>query len=86
MDTKTFRSSYVWKKKRREIKLLYGNKCQLCNSSKNLQVHHIISIDVLPELRLDNNNLILLCSHCHSLCHNGIISQTKLKSMIKTHT
>lgn len=77
-----FRSSYAWKKKRREIKALYGGKCALCGDTKNLQVHHIVSINVLPELKLDNNNLIPLCPECHSLAHNGIISQTKLKSMI----
>ncbi len=78
-----FSSSYAWKKKRKEIKELYGCKCCLCGSTENLQVHHIISINILPELRLDNNNLIPLCEKCHSNAHNGIISQTKLKSMIK---
>lgn len=86
MDVKTFRSSYAWKKKRKEIKSLYDNKCQLCNSSKNLQVHHIVSIDTLPELRLENNNLVLLCDKCHIAVHNGLISQTKLKNITKAHT
>lgn len=81
-----FRSSYAWKKKRREIMNLYNCKCALCGSDDNCQVHHIVAMAVLPELKLDNNNLILLCGHCHELCHNGLISQTKLKSMIKAHT
>lgn len=81
-----FRSSYAWKKKRREIQELYNYKCGLCGSSENCQAHHIIPIAILPELKLDNSNLILLCEHCHKLAHNSLISQAKLKSMIKTHT
>lgn len=82
----SFRSSYAWKKKRAEIQELYHNKCALCGSSENLQAHHIVPIAVLPELRLENSNIILLCGHCHELCHNGIINQTKLKSITKAHT
>lgn len=78
-----WRSSYQWKKKRREITDLYEGKCAICGDTTNLQVHHIVPLSVLPELKLDNNNLILLCGRCHELCHNGLISQTKLKSMIK---
>lgn len=78
-----WRSSYQWKKKRREISSLYNGKCALCGSTNNVQVHHIIPISVLPELKLENENLILLCGTCHELAHNAIISQTKLKSMIK---
>lgn len=81
-----FRSSYAWKKKRREITALYNGKCALCGSADNIQVHHIIPIAILPELKLENDNLILLCSNCHELAHNAIISQTKLKSITKAHT
>ena len=78
-----WRSSYQWKKKRREINDLYGGKCAVCGSTDNVQVHHIIPLSVLPELKLDDNNLVLLCSTCHELAHNAILSQTKLKSVIK---
>ena len=77
-----FRSSYAWKKKRREIKALYADKCAICGSTENLQVHHIVPITILPELKLDNNNLIPLCERCHTLAHSGILNQTKLKSNI----
>lgn len=79
-----FRSSYAWKKKRREVRELYNGKCAICGSCNNCQAHHIIPLAVLPELRLDNNNIILLCNNCHELAHNSMISQTKLKRMIKT--
>lgn len=78
-----FRSSYAWKKKRKEIKALYGGKCAICGSTENCQTHHIVPMAVVPELKLDNDNLILLCNKCHELAHNAILSQTKLKSMIK---
>lgn len=84
--TTPWRSSYQWKKKRREISKLYGERCALCGSDENCQVHHIVPIAILPELKLDNNNLILLCSSCHTAVHNGLISQTKLKSITKAHT
>lgn len=77
-----WRSSYQWKKKRREINDLYGGKCAVCGSDCNCQVHHIIPLSVLPELKLDNNNLVLLCGKCHELAHNSILGQTKLKSVI----
>lgn len=81
-----WRSSYAWKKKRREIKRIYNGKCALCGSTLNVEAHHIIPLAVLPQLRLDNNNIILLCSHCHKLAHNGLVSQAKLISITKEHT
>lgn len=82
----SFRQSYVWKKKRSEIKQLYNNHCAVCGSTENCEAHHIISLSVLPQLRLDNDNLILLCSHCHKLAHNGIISSTNLINKVKART
>lgn len=82
----TFRQSYAWKKKRREIHKLYKGKCALCGCTSNCEAHHIIPLLILPQLKLDNNNIILLCSHCHKLAHNGLISQAKLISITKEHT
>lgn len=82
----SFRQSYAWKRKRSEIKQLYNGKCALCGSAEKCEAHHIISLSVLPQLRLDNDNLILLCSRCHKLVHNGIISSTNLIQKIKTRT
>lgn len=78
-----WRSSYAWKRKRKEIRTLYKNKCAICGSCDSLEVHHIISMAVLPQLKLDNNNLILLCSRCHKLVHNNIISSTNLIQKVK---
>ena len=41
--------------------------CQLCHSSKKLEVHHIIEKGKNPALIYDITNLITLCKKCH--CH-----------------
>lgn len=78
-----FRSSYKWKKKRREIQKLYNGRCAICGSAEKCEAHHIISLSIVPQLRLDNDNLILLCEHCHKLAHNNIISPANLIQKIK---
>lgn len=40
-------------------------KCNICNSIKFLQAHHIKSWVKYPELRYDINNGIALCRVCH---------------------
>lgn len=79
----SFRQSYAWKRKRSEIQKLYNNRCAICGSAEKCETHHIIPLSVLPQLKLDNNNLILLCSRCHKLVHNNIISSTNLIQKVK---
>ena len=79
----SFRQSYAWKRKRAEIKELYNGKCANCGSTENCEAHHIISLAVLPQLKLDNDNIVLLCSGCHKLAHNNIISPTNLIHKVK---
>ena len=43
--------------------------CQCCGSSHNLEVHHIFSYKDYPELRINNNNGIVLCKDCHNKYH-----------------
>jgi hypothetical protein len=48
-------------------------KCEICESTTNLEVHHIEPFHLNPELELDINNLITLCEtkkygiNCHLL-------------------
>jgi hypothetical protein len=48
-------------------------KCAICESTTNLEVHHIKPFHLNPELELDVNNLITLCESkkygitCHLL-------------------
>jgi endogenous inhibitor of DNA gyrase (YacG/DUF329 family) len=46
--------------------------CQLCGSNKNLEAHHVKSIQEFPELRHDISNGQCLCHDCHYYdIHNG---------------
>ena len=57
-------------------------KCKKCGCHKTqLHVHHIVPFSV-KELRLEINNLILLCKNCHSWVHS---KKNVNKQMILTH-
>lgn len=71
----------MWKKKRAEI-LKRDHKCKICGCKTGLQVHHIISLDINSKLKLENSNLITLCSKCHLDVHNNMYSQVYLTNLI----
>ena len=61
--------SSQWAKIRKEH-LLKNPKCEWCEGTKKLEVHHIKPFHLHPELELDPNNLITLCetkTECHLL-------------------
>lgn len=74
--------SYVFSKKNdsKEIKLIYesektifrnvNNKCSICGSSDNLEIHHIKKSQYYPELRYSSDNWMVLCSKCHKDLHS----------------
>lgn len=82
LDKQKFRGSTIWKHKRAEILARDNNKCKICGNSDTLQVHHIYSLDTHPDMRLENNNLITLCDHCHHNAHNFIYSPAYLINKI----
>jgi hypothetical protein len=43
--------------------------CQVCNSKKNLNVHHIQPFHLQPGLELEESNLITLCEGGSINCH-----------------
>lgn len=51
------------------IKLSYNNKCQLCGSKDNLQVHHSTYEHVGDE-KNHLEDLIVLCKDCHAKFHD----------------
>jgi 5-methylcytosine-specific restriction endonuclease McrA len=56
-----------WKSVRQQH-LKENNKCAACGKTKDLEVHHKIPVHIKPELELDPDNLITLCSNsCHLL-------------------
>ena len=69
-DAQRFRSSRTWQRKTEEIKRRDKYLCRLCLfngriNNRDLSVHHIVPIAKANDRRLDNDNLITLCSECH---------------------
>lgn len=83
----SFRSSYKWGNKSKEIRLRDKYLCQYCLnkdqkiSIDNIEVHHIEPLSTNYALRLDNNNLISLCAPCHKLADNNKIDKDYLKCL-----
>lgn len=92
-EASNFRSSSAWKKKSEEIRERDFFLCQIClreryktlkkYNTENIEVHHIIKIKEDDTLKLDNNNLISLCSYHHKLADEGIIPAAELQEIIK---
>jgi 5-methylcytosine-specific restriction protein A len=67
-DNKQFYNSKPWKNMRSYIYERERGLCQRCGRfvfGKKAHVHHVIPIKEDPTLRLDENNLMLLCPRCH---------------------
>ena len=58
-----------WKELRKRIHAKYNNKCAICGSSDNLEVHHITYERKGEEL---DEDLALLCKKCHMTQHKLI--------------
>ncbi len=92
-DIVRLRSSTKWHKKRQHIKErdnylcqiyikeLYGTKRKY--NYKCLQVHHAIPIKSSEEIKLNDDNLITLCSMHHAMCDRGEIPYIKVREIIK---
>lgn len=88
-----FRNTSAWQQKREEIKERDKYICQVCfrklyNTKKqynyiNIQVHHIVPIEEEYGLRLDDENLISLCSYHHDLAERNKIPRELLKDMVE---
>lgn len=55
----------------KKVKLI-KNKCEICNETQNLHLHHIIE-RTDPRCTNDNINLAIVCPNCHSKIHSNII-------------
>lgn len=84
-----FRRTSRWKHKAESIKQRDLYLCRMCLASgiindKDLSVHHIIPLSEDFEQRLDDDNLITLCSECHRKAESGEIERTTLAELVKT--
>lgn len=87
-----FRNTAAWKDMRDKIKRRDKYLCQVCvrklyntrrkYNCNDLQVHHAIPINSSDELKLEDSNLITLCSMHHSMCDKGQIPYEEVKRII----
>ena len=59
-----------------------SNKCFLCGSRKNIELHHIKPVVNYPELKYDVDNVVLLCCACHQAVETGGGTHQKIKGGI----
>ncbi|SHF23457.1 HNH endonuclease [Seinonella peptonophila] len=52
-----------------KVKIRDGHKCQVCNSPKELEAHHLFAQNIYPQLIRDLDNMITLCHKCHLSFH-----------------
>ena len=75
----------TWKKEvfSRQLKIEWYNHCELCYSTKDLNVHHEKPQKTHSHLSLDPDNGIILCGTCHrNIGHTGECSTGHLANMI----
>lgn len=87
-----FRWSRIWQRKREEIKKRDLYLCQICKrklyntisqyNTEALSVHHNVPIAEDYNKRLDNDNLITLCSIHHEMCENNEIPREEVQKII----
>ncbi len=87
-----FRWSRIWQRKREEIKKRDLYLCQICKrklyntisqyNTEALSVHHNIPIAEDYNKRLDNDNLITLCSIHHEMGENNEIPREEVQKII----
>lgn len=88
-DIDRFRWTKRWQRKRKQINERDKYLCQVCirelhntqiqYNFKDIEVHHIIPIAEDWNLRLEDNNLICLCTYHHKMADNNLIDREELK-------
>ena len=71
-----FYQTAEWRRLRAEKFTAANGLCERCYKKdricKGAEVHHKVPIDRNWDLRLDIDNLILLCADCHNLQHGRV--------------
>lgn len=67
IEYQEYLNSPHWKEIRLKALRRAGNRCQLCSSTNNLNVHHNTYKNKGHE---DLNDLVVLCRKCHSKFHD----------------
>lgn len=61
---------------RAEFLIKFSHKCNRCESSKLLELHHIVPVSENPSLAREKSNIEVLCKRCHSE-HHKILGHAK---------
>jgi 5-methylcytosine-specific restriction protein A len=87
-----FRRLRVWTNKSKQIRERDKHLCQIClrelyhtqikYNFTNIEVHHIESLAEAWDKRLDDGNLICLCSYHHKMAEQGEISKSELLEIV----
>lgn len=73
--------SAEWAQTKIDLFLSRGKKCELCESTNKIAVHHRTYDNIFNE---EPSDLIILCGHCHFKIHKKqILKKKKLKSKPK---
>ena len=80
------RKKYAWQKRSMQIRQDAQGLCEVCKDRgtytyKGLEVHHIEKLKDKPELLLDGDNLICLCSNHHKMADSGELSKEYLRNL-----
>ena len=88
-----FRKTKLWTNKSIEIRQRDKFLCQVCLRNlyntlsflnyKTVEVHHITPIEEDYNRRLDNDNLISLCSYHHKMADKGDIPREELYEIVR---
>lgn len=70
-------NSAQWKEKRKFALEFYGNRCGLCGSKYDLEIHHRSYKNIFRELMED---LMILCETCHKRHHRNEVLKNGKKS------
>lgn len=69
-----FYNKQAWKSKRVAILKRDNYKCRECKRFGRVTgadtIHHALPLEIRPDLKLNNNNLVSLCNECHEAMHN----------------
>ena len=79
---KLYLNSKEWFSVKQNLFKLRGKKCEMCNSTDDIQVHHLHYDNIYMELPTD---LLVVCKTCHRDIH-GLNPKSKKKKKKKKMT
>lgn len=87
-DERKLRQKAICKAKMAEIKERANGLCEVCRDNgrfvyEGLEVHHIEKLKDRPDLYIDDENLICLCTTCHKKADSGELDKDYLRQLAR---